>query len=93
MPATGASTGRGAAMPASTEPAFGQVWRYRMESGMTTDWILIAPLAGSSIGYWFVLHTGRALLEANIKAGKDVLEQMAGLPGSRYVDKGWERVL
>lgn len=81
-------------MPASTEPAFGQVWRYRV-GGQGGLWMLIAPkIDDIDLGYWFVLYMGRELIETRLRTGRTVIDQMAGIPGAakKYVDAGWERV-
>ena len=76
-----------------TEPAFGQVWRYRM-GGQGGLWMLIAPVQDDiDLGYWYVLSLGKEWMTTRIRVGRDVIDRMAGLPGPQdYRDPGWERV-
>jgi hypothetical protein len=81
-------------MPASTEPAFGQVWRYR-GAGTSGLWMLVAPERDDlDLGYWTVLYLSASRITLRVKAGYPLLDRMAGLPDAarEYVDAGWERV-
>lgn len=81
-------------MPRSTEPAFGQVWRY---NGRTL-WMIVSPApVDPLLGEWEVVYlsaTSWPWFQARMRGGRRLTDRMGGFPstGATVTDTRLERV-